>query len=138
MGRSRESGTLLTVVRWKGDLVIRGHLAGMKLWRVRWLGVLSIAVGVLLGVVVGHGFCWYDWRSEAFIIGQTRASVMEHSIRIIFAVPTDIGSWWSGMSEMAGSALVDDQAARKKRESARQRQPRTTERTAVGVKWPQR
>ena len=57
MDRSREPGTLLTVVDWKGDLVIRGHLAGMELWRIRRLGVLGISVGVLLGVVVGHDFC---------------------------------------------------------------------------------
>jgi len=54
MGWSRESGT---VVRWKGDLVIRGNLAGVKLWGVHWLSVLSVVVGVLLGVVARHDFC---------------------------------------------------------------------------------
>ena len=131
MGGSRG----LAVVRWKGDLVIRGHLAGLKLWAVHWLGVLSVAVGVLLGVVVGHDFCWQEWRSGAFIIGQTRASVMEHSIGIISAALTDIGSWSSGMGEMARSASADGQSTRKKTESARRRPPRTTVRTA---KWPQR
>jgi hypothetical protein len=64
LGRgSRESSTLLTVMCWKGDLVIRGYLTGVKLWGVRWLGVLSIVVGVLLGVVVGHDFCWPNWGS---------------------------------------------------------------------------
>ena len=63
---------------------------------------------------------------------------MEPSIGIIFAALTDIGSWSSGVGKMARSASADDQAARKKRESARRRQPRTAERTAVGMKWPQR
>lgn len=54
--RRREPGTCLTIVCWKGDLVIRGYLASLKLWRVRWLGVPSVVVGVLLGVVIGHDF----------------------------------------------------------------------------------
>ena len=47
----------LAVVAWKGDLVIRGYLTGLKLWSVGRLGVLSVIVGVLVGVVVGHDVC---------------------------------------------------------------------------------
>ena len=53
----RKSSTWLTIIRWERDLVIRGYRTGMKLWGVRWLGVLSVIVGVLLGIIVRHVLC---------------------------------------------------------------------------------
>ena len=55
--RGRKSSTWLTVMGWKGDLVIRGYRTGLKLWGVRRLSVLGVVVGVLLGEVIGHDLC---------------------------------------------------------------------------------
>lgn len=54
MLRPGHRGRELAIVGWKGNFVIRGHLAGMKLRSVSRLGILSVIVGVLVGVVVGH------------------------------------------------------------------------------------
>lgn len=53
----RKSSTRLSIVRWKGDLVVRGYLTRLKVWGECWLGVLSVVVGVLLRIVVGHDLC---------------------------------------------------------------------------------
>lgn len=66
-----------------------------------------------------------------FIVRQTRASVMEHSIDLILGLLTDIGSEWREIRKRAGSLSADGQTAHKKRRRARRRQPRITEGTAV-------
>lgn len=90
MLRSGHGSCELTVVGWKRNLVIRGHLTGVKLWSVRGLGVLGVIVGVLVGVVVGHDVCRPRWDSWGYFIAlKTRASVMEHSIDLISGVLTE-------------------------------------------------
>jgi len=60
---------------------------------------------------------------------------MEHSIGIIFAVLTVIGSESTDIGEGGCSASADGQTAHEKGKRARRGQPRKAERAAVGVKW---
>ena len=68
MFRAGHRGPKPTVVAWKGDLVIRGCLTGLKLRSVGRLGVLSVIVGMLVGVVVGHDVRWPGLESWGYFI----------------------------------------------------------------------